>query len=125
MLLIKRDYKKLFTGSELMLPDGQVMASLELPWNSNRVNISCIPEGDYFFMRDITGRHTYFKVLGVDSRTGIEFHPANNVSQLLGCIAPCLRLNSNGIAVASRTACERMLQFYSELNVKYLMRIYS
>lgn len=124
MLTIRRTYSKLYTSGELTLPDGEVISSLELPWNNNRPNISCIPEGEYFFMRDLYGRHTYFKVLGVEGRSHIEFHPANTVGQLQGCIAPALKIN-NGIGVASRTACEKMIQFYNEPDVKYLMRIYS
>jgi hypothetical protein len=124
MLTIKRTYNKTHTSGELTLPDGEVLACLELPWLNNRQNVSCIPEGEYFFMRDTIGRHTYFRIISVDGRTNIEFHPANNVTQLQGCIAPALKINS-GIAIASRTACERMLQFYNQENVKYLMRIYS
>jgi len=106
----------------MILPNGEMLFSLELPWLNNRPYVSCIPEGEYFFMRDTHGRHTYFRVLNVPGRSAIEFHPANNTSQLQGCIAPCLRID-NGIGIASRSACDKMLAFYGDESVKYLMRI--
>jgi len=106
----------------MILPNGEMLFSLELPWLNNRPYVSCIPEGEYFFMRDTHGRHTYFRVLNVPGRSAIEFHPANNTSQLQGCIAPCLRID-NGIGIASRSACDKMLTFYGDESVKYLMRI--
>ena len=106
----------------MILPSGEMLFSLELPWLNNRSYVSCIPEGEYFFMRDTHGRHTYFRVLNVPGRSSIEFHPANNTSQLQGCIAPCLRID-NGIGIASRSACDKMLAFYGDESVKYLMRI--
>ena len=122
MLTIRREYFKTYTKGTLILPDGFEMFSLELPWLNNRPYVSCIPEGEYFFMRDTHGRHTYFRVLNVPGRSAIEFHPANNTSQLQGCIAPCLRID-NGIGIASRSACDKMLTFYGDESVKYLMRI--
>jgi len=122
MLTIKRDYQRNYTAGEMILPDGEMLFSLELPWLNNRPYVSCIPDGEYFFMRDTHGRHTYFRVLNVPGRSAIEFHPANNTSQLQGCIAPCLRIDS-GIGIASRSACDKMLTFYGDESVKYLMRI--
>jgi len=122
MLIIKREYFKTYTKGTLILPDGTELFSLELPWLNNRPYVSCIPDGEYFFMRDTHGRHTYFRVLNVPGRSAIEFHPANNTSQLQGCIAPCLRIDS-GIGIASRSACDKMLTFYGDESVKYLMRI--
>jgi len=124
MLTIKRTYEKLYTKGVMLMPDGTELYTLELPWLNNKPYVSCIPEGEYFFMRDTTGRHTYFRLISVDGRTNIEFHPARHVDQLEGCIAPCLQL-INGNAVASRTACDKMLKFYNQLHVKYLLRIYS
>ena len=122
MLVIKRDYKRLYTQGEIILPNGEALFSLELPWLNNKRNVSCIPEGEYFFMRDTFGRHTYFKLLNVQGRSAIEIHPANNTGQLQGCIAPCLKI-SNGTAIASRSACEKLLSFYGDEDVKYLLRI--
>jgi len=122
MLIIKREYFKSYTKGTLTLPDGTELFSLELAWLDNKPFVSCIPEGEYFFMRDTHGRHTYFRVLNVPGRSAVEFHPANNTSQLQGCIAPCLRID-NGIGIASRSACDKMLEFYGDESVKYLMRI--
>ena len=125
MLTIKRTYHKNYTIGKLMLPDDSLFYSLELPWRNNEINVSCIPEGEYIFKRDFTGRQTYFKVLDVENRTHIEMHPARNTSQLMGCIAPCMSVK-NGVAVASRSACDKLVEFYGDdTDTKYIMRIYS
>ena len=125
MLKLKRTYHKNYTSGELFLPDDTLLYTLELAWRDNVRNVSCIPEGDYFFKRDFTGFHTYFKILDVENRNHIEIHPARNTSQLQGCIAPCYRID-NGSAVASRSACDKLLQFYGDdTKNKYLLRIYS
>ena len=36
--------------------------TLELPWNDNKVGLSCIPEGEYIVKRDKHGKHTWFNI---------------------------------------------------------------
>ena len=62
--------------------------TLELPWNDNQPNISCIPKGTY----NVVKRHSkrfknHFHILDVPGRSYILIHTANYVSQLLGCVA--------------------------------------
>lgn len=74
----------------------------------------CIPEGEYLvkwtFSPELTRKRKIkhlmqklpfdekkdavytFEVIGVKDRSGIRFHAANIVGQLLGCIAPCLTI---------------------------------
>lgn len=63
--------------------------TLELPYISNKRNISCIPQGEYTVK--ITYSNSYnqemYEVLGVPGRAGIRIHPANFVNELRGCIA--------------------------------------
>jgi len=63
--------------------------TLELPWKDNARNISCIPEGTYTVVkRNTAKRGDHWHVLNVPGRTWILFHPANYVTQILGCIIP-------------------------------------
>lgn len=86
MITLKRTYFDDKTTGEIMLPEGYVIQTLELPWRDNKVGKSCIPEGQYIISRDHTGRHKWFKVNDVEGRTFIEIHQASHVSQLEGCI---------------------------------------
>lgn len=72
-----------------------VCKSLELPWEDNKNNISCIPKGSYLAMYTRSNRlsgaagHDVFtyEVMNVPGRAGIRIHSANYFFQLLGCIA--------------------------------------
>lgn len=61
--------------------------TLELPWKGNQHNISCIPKGTYSCVVHPFHDKQMYEVLNVPNRTGIFIHPANYVTQLLGCIA--------------------------------------
>lgn len=72
--------------------------SLELPWKDNAHNISCIPEGSYNIQyRDAPHVHVpkAYIVNNVPEREGILIHPANNVSELKGCIAIGVRCENS------------------------------
>lgn len=60
--------------------------TLERPWKNNQRSISCIPAGIYKVRRDRTGRFQWYKVLGVQGRTAIEFHEGSKVEHSEGCI---------------------------------------
>ncbi len=78
-------------------PNGELwMAkSLELPWDANISNVSCIPTGIYLctYSRSnrlslAAGRDIFtYEVLNVPNRAGIRLHSANYFFQLRGCIA--------------------------------------
>lgn len=83
--------------------------SFELPWLGNQRNISCIPNGIYSVTKeppilvddpntpeDESGgrkprNYWHFRLHGVPNRGGILIHPASDVDDLLGCIAPSSR----------------------------------
>jgi len=78
-----------------------VVHTLELPWLDNRPQRSCIPPGTYRCA--IVNSPKFGRVYGVANvpgRSNVLIHSANlggNVdagwtTQLLGCIAPCMRL---------------------------------
>lgn len=60
--------------------------TLELPWQGNTPNISCIPEGFYSCVKDNTGKFQYWRVENVSGRFNIEFHNGNFLKQTQGCI---------------------------------------
>lgn len=90
-VLIIRDYHKDYTsGVFRLVRDNDLLFegfSLELPWKDNQRNISCIPEGSYKVIRNKTGKHKYYRVENVEDRSLIEFHPANTVNDLAGCLS--------------------------------------
>ena len=62
--------------------------TLERPWLGNQHEISCIPEGDYH-IEAYSSPHFEGCIIvkDVPGREGILIHPANQVSELKGCIA--------------------------------------
>ena len=62
--------------------------TLELPWNENKRNISCIPTGEYkVTIRESEKYGLHYQVENVMMRDYILIHPANYYKQLRGCIA--------------------------------------
>jgi hypothetical protein len=59
-------------------------------------------------------------VLGVNNRSFILFHPANNaLKELNGCIAPVTKLSGPGLGLLSRKAFEKLKdQVYKALERK-------
>lgn len=113
MLTLKRKYLDTHTEGKIILPNGEELFTLERPWKGNKQMVSCIPEGEYIVVRDHTGRHKYFSVKDVVGRSAIEIHPANVVSELAGCIAPCLYLK-DGKGYHSTEACLILIELFGE-----------
>lgn len=115
MLTLVRDYKKFkhCVVGKITLPDGSEIETLERPWVRNKSFISCIPEGEYKVNRDHTGKHKFYRLEHVEDRTDIEIHPASVVTQLQGCIAPCMS-TEGGIARDSIKACNKLIEFFGE-----------
>ena len=65
--------------------------TLELPWNDNERNISCIPEGEYLVRKmppTAKRKYEYFWVQDVPGRDSILFHPGNFTRSIRGCLLP-------------------------------------
>lgn len=63
--------------------------TMERPWLKNKVNVSCIPAGEYDIKIVSSPKFgVTYQVLDVIGRTHILFHKANRASELQGCIAP-------------------------------------
>ena len=118
--ITRKEYKH-YTSGEWILPDGQLIYTLELPWRDNQIGKSCIPDGYYTVDRDHTGRHTWYRFRNEETapRTHIEMHEASLLRHLQGCIAPCMEIKggehtSEPVAVNSRQALELLVEWFGE-----------
>ena len=112
-MLITRTHFADRTEGILTLPDGQQIATLERPWLDNKPFFSCIKPDIYIVDRDKAGTHRWYRLRDVDGRTDIEIHIANLVSELMGCIAPCMYIK-NGVGYGSQEACELILKWFGD-----------
>lgn len=113
MITLYRTYFEDRTEGELLLPDGTALAVLERPWVNNKPFVSCIPEDIYRVRRNTTGKHQYYELLDVLNRRFIEIHVAYKVSELQGCLAPCLEL-VDGRTKGSPEACQLLLDWFED-----------
>jgi len=107
-LVLRRRYYPKGTNGRLTAAGAIVCFTIELPWENNQRNISCIPEGRYLLSRRFTEkRGDHIIVTNVRGRDSILFHPANDaLKELRGCIAPVSVLTGEGLGGSSRKACE-------------------
>jgi len=63
---------------------------LELGWQNNKRNISCVPQGTYDLKLEYSPKfgRKLWEAYGVLNRSECKFHIANFASQLNGCFAP-------------------------------------
>ncbi len=110
-LLLQRAYFKEGTNGTLFCSETFLCHTIELPWENNKRNISCIPEGQYEIEPRFSKRFQHHLILkNVIGRSFILFHPANDaLKDLQGCIAPVTYLNGIGRGVYSRNAMQKLL----------------
>lgn len=61
--------------------------TMELPWDANQPNVSCIPAGEYEVQPYSSARHpNVWEVTNVPGRTAILIHNGNTEEDSLGCI---------------------------------------
>lgn len=74
----------------LLVANGEIYHTLELPWLGNKKNQSCIPVGSYkctYMSSSSSGKYkNVYHVSGVEGRTGILIHAGNIPDQTKGCI---------------------------------------
>ena len=111
VLDLARAYFGEYTIGDLSIDGVHLAHSLELPWQDNRVNVSCIAEGWYplrFRKSPRFGQHLH--VQDVPGRKWILFHAANDArKELRGCIAPVMQLQGQGKGIHSLLALELIL----------------
>jgi hypothetical protein len=89
--------------------------TLELPWNDNQRRISCIPEGQYKWVKHISPKFgATIWLQNVPNRSEILIHRGNFTSDILGCILPgddILDVNGDGIpdVTNSRVTMRKLL----------------
>ncbi len=109
--MLHRAYFEEGTNGALFNSDKFLCYTIELPWNNNKRNISCIPEGVYEIEPRFSKRFKHHLILkDVKGRSFILFHPANDaLKELQGCIAPVTYLSGIGKGVYSRDAMQKLL----------------
>tara|TARA_R110002124_G_scaffold170518_5_gene338011 strand:- start:24676 stop:25098 length:423 start_codon:yes stop_codon:yes gene_type:complete len=110
-LVLHRAYFKEGTNGTLFRSNKFLCHTIELLWNDNKRNVSCIPEGTYEVEPRFSKRFKHhLLVKGVQNRRLILFHPANNaLKELEGCIAPVTYLSGLGRGIYSRDAMQKLL----------------
>ncbi len=79
------------TFGTLFVNGAPICVTCELPWKDNDHDTSCIPPGVYQCVRHVSEKFPHrdtWEVTNVPDRDGILIHPANDIAELLGCIAP-------------------------------------
>lgn len=109
--MLHRAYFEEGTNGALFNSGKFLCHTIELPWNDNKRNISCIPEGVYEVEPRFSKRFKHHLILkAVKGRSFILFHPANDaLRELQGCIAPVTYLSGIGKGVYSRDAMQKLL----------------
>ena len=110
ILELTRTYFPEGTNGILKCKGKVVCKTIELPWKNNERRVSCIPEGKYFIKKRYSSKFGWhMEIIGVDNRTLILLHPANNaLKELNGCIAPVTKLSGPGLGLLSRKAFNRL-----------------
>ena len=64
--------------------------TLELPWLDNQKNISCIPTGEYNYIKRVSPGKGYevIELVDVPDRAYIQIHLGDYTRQIEGCILP-------------------------------------
>lgn len=98
-----RSYLDNCTLGKILIGGNLICYTVELPYLSNKKNISCVPEGEYLLkcISTINHKDSFFLEnidLGVSwnsntTRTEIEIHIFNFPHESSGCIGPGLELH--------------------------------
>src|SRR5438067_581621 len=101
-----RTYHPGGTNGTLYANSSHQCYSIELPWQHNLPQHSCIPEGRYALKRRYSPKFgNHYLLEGVEGRSLILIHPANvALTELKGCIAPVSMLTGEGRGCGSRKA---------------------
>ena len=121
VLFLTRTYFPNGTNGKLECEGRFICYTIELPWLDNVKRVSCIPEGKYLLKRRYSTKFRWhIEVVGVEDRSFILFHPANNAQkELNGCIAPVTKVSGADLGLQSRQAFSKVIyMFYNALERK-------
>lgn len=79
--------------------EGNVIHTLERPWDNNKQNVSCIPAGEYAYEVRFSSKwkRKVVWLYNVPSRSAIQIHVGNRIKDSLGCILVGLRMLKEGL----------------------------
>ncbi len=124
------------TLSECAIMQGRsiltTFVGIELPWQGNQPNVSCVPPGMYrafAVKRASNGRYAIW-LQDVKNRSQVMIHTANFVRQLRGCLAPGREwkdIDNDGILDVIRSAevmreIEQHIPLHDECRVEIINR---
>ena len=119
LILVRTSYLALGVTGMILDHEGKpICLSLERPWLDNKINYSCVPQGQYRMKKDIRhlGREDECRVWelqDVPGRSQIQLHIGNRVSESLGCPLVVTTLATHGPSLfggSSRIAFNLMMQ---------------
>ena len=104
-----RSYFPNGTNGEIFI---RLCSSIELPWQNNQHQISCVPEGRYELKKRYSVKYgKHLQLINVPERDLILIHPANDATkELKGCIAPVSFCNGEGKGNSSRLSLKMLLE---------------
>lgn len=125
-LILEREYKDDVTLGRLIFPDNTTFETLELPWDFNKRDVSCIPDGEYLVSKRQSGvvartsRNKYqegWEICDVPKRSYIMIHIGNTVDDIQGCVCIGLTkgtLNDKPAVLNSRKAFDKFMEKMEE-----------
>ncbi|MDN5210957.1 DUF5675 family protein [Fulvivirgaceae bacterium BMA12] len=100
--------------------------TLELAWRNNQINISCIPEGEYWVeKRYNTRRRNHFQILDVKGRSWILIRIGNYYTQIKGSVLVGERhidINQDGYKDVTNSR-KTMVELYRKLPKRFKLKI--
>jgi hypothetical protein len=120
LLLMNSRFYKLIRDKETNVGrlkiDDKLFYVLELPWNDNKDNESCIPFGIYNCAKHNSPKFgEVFKVLHVPNREEILFHAGNFPKDTHGCLLLGLTKSTNYVG-ESRKAFQQFMDLLKDCN---------
>ena len=110
-LHLHRTYFKEGTNGALFTNNRFLGFVIELPWQDNKKQQSCIPEGSYILKARFSEKFKHHLQLeNVPGRSLILIHPANDANkELLGCLAPVSSLTGIGKGLSSKVLFQKVV----------------
>lgn len=88
--------------------DGPICVTIERPWLDNKPMVSCIPVGQYKFIKHSGNKwKNVWELLDVPDRSAILIHSGNTISDINGCIAVGSQFFNNGV-LQSQAALDKL-----------------
>jgi hypothetical protein len=86
--LIRDDQDDVRTLGAMFDGEDRICETLELPWRDNQRGISCIPEGTYHAVLEMSPKRRYkvYWLTDVPGRIAVQIHVGNTTEDIRGCI---------------------------------------